>query len=126
MLDENSKIISILEIQRRQMREKKHSCLVDSALADIEEAACNCELLFGRSADEIAGLTATVLENMYDVEHPKNAQYFHVLSDKDNENLATFVTALAGDVISANDPTYDRGGKWGQRMQNARRVVSES
>jgi hypothetical protein len=128
MSNENSNVVSLVEIRQRKIRQRRANVL-NLARTMVEEADCDCDLLFGASADEIARLSATLVEHTDEIGDPRNARYINVPSDRGQEDLAVFVAVVAGDVLAqcrADDPTFDRDTVvWGRCLVNARRLVNE-
>jgi hypothetical protein len=95
-------------------------------LAIIDDAMCDCEDLYGAPAGAIAQACVMLGNELYDLEDPRNADYFDVLACQEDEDLASFIGAVVCEALSLLPrPNEDRENLVDICDVNARRIVSD-
>jgi hypothetical protein len=117
----------LLRVQRDAIH-RRHTELLNLALWEIDQTGCDCDHLYGASADRIARASADIAD-MYNFVDVSEAQDFDEPIRFWNEELAGFIAAVAADVLKlkhCDDPTFNF---WKvhdlQCLPEARRMVSQ-
>jgi hypothetical protein len=127
MIKSETNVVSLLPVQRDAIR-RRHAELLHLAQCLIDETNCNCDHLYGASADAIALASANIAD-MYNLVDVSETQDFDEPLRFWNEELAGFIAALAADLLElkhGDDPTFNFCKVHDlQCLPEARRMISE-
>jgi hypothetical protein len=135
-IETESNIINFREVQRRAI-DQRHETRRHLVKWAIDQANCDIKHLFGASAAEVASVSLAIADLTCPIGDHRGWEYAiaseegaDALADEesvDEENLAGFIAAVAGDALKlehSDDPTFNANEACGQCEIQARRVVA--